>query len=117
MFDLGAQELIVIFIVAFLVFGPKRLPELGRTLGKGIRELKAALSNVKDTLEESELNVSKEIKDARAGIEESIKKAVGPVIPPKIYDQKGKSDTPPGGEADKTTEGEKEPGSGSEKDA
>ncbi|MBI5099080.1 MAG: twin-arginine translocase TatA/TatE family subunit [Nitrospirae bacterium] len=80
MFDLGAQELIVIFIVAFLVFGPKRLPELGRTLGKGIRELKAAMRNVKDSLEESELNVSKEIKEAKTDIEESFKKAVTPDI-------------------------------------
>lgn len=78
MFDLGAQELIVIFIVAFLVFGPKRLPELGRTLGKGIRELKAAMRNVKDTLEESELHVSKEIKEAKNDLQESLKKAIEP---------------------------------------
>jgi sec-independent protein translocase protein TatB len=78
MFDLGAQELIVIFIVAFLVFGPKRLPELGRTLGKGIRELKAAMRNVKDSLEESELNVSKEIKEVKTDLQESIKKATEP---------------------------------------
>ncbi|MEN2986607.1 MAG: twin-arginine translocase TatA/TatE family subunit, partial [Thermodesulfovibrionaceae bacterium] len=34
MFDLGFQELVVIFIVALLVFGPKKLPELGYALGK-----------------------------------------------------------------------------------
>jgi TatA/E family protein of Tat protein translocase len=80
MFDLGAQELIVIFIVAFLVFGPKRLPELGRTLGKGIKELKAAMRNIKDTLEESELNVSKEIKEAKTDIEKSFKNVIAPDI-------------------------------------
>lgn len=42
------QELIVIFIVALLVFGPKRLPELGRTLGKGILELRKAMEGIKD---------------------------------------------------------------------
>ncbi len=83
MFDLGAQELIVIFIVAFLVFGPKRLPELGRTLGKGMKELKSAMRNVKASLEESELNVSKEIKDAEAGIEESFKDVIEPDIDKK----------------------------------
>ena len=53
MFDLGTQELIVIFIVAFLVFGPKKLPELGRTLGKGMRELKSAMRGVRESLEEA----------------------------------------------------------------
>lgn len=51
MFDLGIQELIVIFIVALLVFGPKRLPELGRTLGKGIAELKRAMHGVKEQMD------------------------------------------------------------------
>ena len=91
MFDLGAQELIVIFLVAFLVFGPKRLPELGRTLGKGIRELKAAMRNVKDTLEESELNVSKEIKEVKTDLQESIKKAVEPEMEKKPQAEKDKT--------------------------
>ncbi len=51
MFDIGMQELIIIFIVALLVFGPKRLPELGKTLGKGIAELKKAMSGVKEQVE------------------------------------------------------------------
>jgi sec-independent protein translocase protein TatB len=91
MFDLGAQELIVIFIVAFLVFGPKRLPELGRTLGKGIRELKAAMRNVKDTLEESELNISKEIKEAKTDLQESIKKAIEPEMAEKSEAEKNQT--------------------------
>ncbi|MBI3592222.1 MAG: twin-arginine translocase subunit TatB [Nitrospirae bacterium] len=51
MFDLGIQELIVIFIVALIVFGPKRLPELGRSLGKGIAELKRAMQGVKEQMD------------------------------------------------------------------
>ena len=88
MFDLGTQELIVIFIVAFLVFGPKKLPELGRTLGKGIRELKAAMRGVKDSFEEagSEMtDVTEELKGAKADLEESIYKS----IESDIEDKKG----------------------------
>ncbi len=57
MLDVGFQELIIIFIVALIVFGPKKLPEIGRTLGKGIAELRRALEGVKDTIqaEETEL--------------------------------------------------------------
>ncbi|MCX5717999.1 MAG: Sec-independent protein translocase protein TatB [Nitrospirae bacterium] len=59
MFDIGMQELILIFIVALLVFGPKRLPELGRTIGKGMAELKRAMYGIKEQMN-SELN---DIKD------------------------------------------------------
>lgn len=51
MFDLGIQELIVIFIVALIVFGPKRLPELGRSLGKGLAEIKKAMQGVKEQMD------------------------------------------------------------------
>jgi len=50
-FDIGLQELIVIFIVALLVFGPKRLPELGRAFGKGLAELKRSLQDVKEQVQ------------------------------------------------------------------
>ena len=49
--SIGAPELILIFIVALLVFGPRKLPELGRALGKGISEFRRATSDLKDTLE------------------------------------------------------------------
>lgn len=54
MLDIGMPELIVIFIVALLVFGPKRLPELGKTIGKGMAELKKAMQGVKAELHEIE---------------------------------------------------------------
>lgn len=80
MFDLGMQELILIFIVALLIFGPKKLPELSRALGKGIRELKIALRGVQESIDEAETTVSEEIKEAKTGIEESLTKEVQQVI-------------------------------------
>ncbi|HEY1286327.1 MAG TPA: twin-arginine translocase TatA/TatE family subunit [Solirubrobacterales bacterium] len=42
--NIGPLEVVVILIIALIVFGPKRLPELGRSLGKGIREFRGSLS-------------------------------------------------------------------------
>lgn len=49
---LGFNELIVIFVVALLVFGPRKLPELGRSLGKSLSEFKRASNELRSTLDE-----------------------------------------------------------------
>jgi sec-independent protein translocase protein TatA len=46
--NIGPLEIVVILIIALIVFGPKRLPELGRSMGKGIREFKGSLSGDRD---------------------------------------------------------------------
>jgi sec-independent protein translocase protein TatA len=46
--EIGITGLIVILIVALLVFGPKRLPEIGRSLGKGMREFKDSITGKDD---------------------------------------------------------------------
>ncbi len=51
MFDIGIQELIVVFLVALIVFGPKRLPELGKTLGKFMLEIKKGITDAKSQVE------------------------------------------------------------------
>ncbi len=45
MFGLGAPELIVILVVALLIFGPGKLPEIGHALGKGIRDFRKAVEH------------------------------------------------------------------------
>ena len=49
--NIGFPELIVIFVVALLVFGPRRLPELGRSLGKGLAEFRRASTDLKNSIE------------------------------------------------------------------
>ena len=46
--NIGAPELIVILIIALLVLGPKKLPEVGRSVGKGMREFKDSLAGNDD---------------------------------------------------------------------
>jgi sec-independent protein translocase protein TatA len=45
-FNIGPMELVVVLIIALVVLGPKKLPEVGRSLGKGMREFKDSISNV-----------------------------------------------------------------------
>jgi sec-independent protein translocase protein TatA len=47
-FGIGIVEIVLILIAALIVFGPKRLPELGRSMGRGIREFKNSVTSDKD---------------------------------------------------------------------
>ena len=51
MFDIGLQELLVILVIALLVFGPQKLPELGRMLGRALREFRKASDEFRTTVE------------------------------------------------------------------
>jgi TatA/E family protein of Tat protein translocase len=62
--NLGMPELIFIFFLALLIFGPKKLPELGKTLGKGLAEFKRATNDLKDSLQEEINAVQDPIKES-----------------------------------------------------
>ncbi len=47
-FGIGTVEIVIILVFALLIFGPKRLPELGRSMGRGIREFKNSVTSDKD---------------------------------------------------------------------
>lgn len=51
MFNLGVPELLMIFAVILIVFGPRRIPEIGRTLGKALGEFRKATDDLKGTIE------------------------------------------------------------------
>lgn len=63
MFDLGWQELAVIFVVALIVFGPEKLPELARAMGKGMAELRRSLQGVKDQIDEEMSEIKEPLKE------------------------------------------------------
>jgi sec-independent protein translocase protein TatA len=52
---IGPWEILILLVVVLLVFGPKRLPELGRSLGKGMREFKNSVRDIGDDNEPEEL--------------------------------------------------------------
>jgi Tat protein translocase TatB subunit len=53
MFGIGMQELIIIVIIALIIVGPKKLPELAKTLGKGFSEFKRATDGITDDIKET----------------------------------------------------------------
>jgi sec-independent protein translocase protein TatA len=62
--SIGMPELIIIFVIALIIFGPRKLPELGKSLGKSIAEFKKASNELRNTLEE-EIRLEEQ-KDAAA---------------------------------------------------
>ena len=62
--SIGMPELILIFVIALIVFGPKKLPEIGKSLGRGLSEFKKASEDLKDSIQ-------KEIDSARTDVNEA----------------------------------------------
>jgi sec-independent protein translocase protein TatA len=63
MFGLGGMELAAILVIALIVFGPKRLPDIGKTLGKGMREFKSTVGEIED-VKKSTIGQVDELKDS-----------------------------------------------------
>jgi TatA/E family protein of Tat protein translocase len=65
--SIGMPELIIIMVIALIIFGPRKLPELGKSLGRSINEFKRASTDLQNTLEqEIKLEEQKEQKSAES---------------------------------------------------
>ena len=74
--SIGFPELLVIFVIALIVFGPRRLPEIGKALGQGINEFKRASKDLQNRLEQ-------EIEEDRQASTTATPEAATPANPPQ----------------------------------
>jgi len=74
MFGIGLPELIIIMVIALVVIGPKKLPDLARALGKGMAEFKKATQEIKESLDVDQdiQDVKNDLVDSFSGIENSM---------------------------------------------
>ena len=75
--SIGMPEMLIILVIALIIFGPRKLPELGRSLGKSLAEFKRASNELKNTLEE-EIRL-----DEQRTAQETAKAKEAPSTPPE----------------------------------
>ena len=75
MFGLGAGEILIILVLAFLLFGPKQLPEVGRQVGKAVKGLKETADDLRKSVEPEVNLLQQEVKMAEQDLEASMKEA------------------------------------------
>ena len=87
--SLGVSEILLIMVVALIVFGPRKLPEIGRTLGKALAEFRKATDDLKNTIErEVRIDELKQIESSMAIPQEAVSRTEpepaveSPVAPP-----------------------------------
>lgn len=73
MFGVGSSELVIILIIALLILGPKEIPKVARTLGRGMRELQRAKDELKKNIEFEDDTISEIKSDIRETIQETEK--------------------------------------------
>ena len=69
MLNIGPTELILLLGVALVIFGPGKLPELGQTLGKTIREFKSAVNNIDEDIKKDLVDFKNEVQDVKETVD------------------------------------------------
>ena len=75
MFGLGAMEILIILVIAFLLFGPKELPEIGRQVGKAVKGFKETTDDLRQSVEPEINMIQQEFKTVEQDLESSVKEA------------------------------------------
>jgi sec-independent protein translocase protein TatA len=79
--SIGFPELVVIFVIALIVFGPRRLPEIGKALGQGINEFKRASKDLQNRLEDE---IEQDRRTSTSATAEAPASANPPQTPPPV---------------------------------
>jgi sec-independent protein translocase protein TatA len=75
MFGLGAMEILIILVIAFMLFGPKELPEIGKQVGKAVKGFKETTEDLRQSVEPEINMITQELKSVEQDFESSIKDA------------------------------------------
>jgi len=110
MFGISMPELLIVAVIALIVIGPSKLPELAKAIGKGLAEFRKATQEIKDSLDlDHELKeVKKDIADSIAGLDKAAKNYMQPDTLPKPPEEEKKPKYESYDEMLKDYEGKKE---------
>lgn len=94
MFGMGAGEILIILIIAFLLFGPKQLPEIGRQVGKAVKGFKETTDELRKTVEPEINMIQQEVKTVELDLQASMKAAENEITAATNLAEKAPSSEP-----------------------